>query len=305
MLLSQALASYVRSRILRPRTQTSYAGHVKKFIDLVGDLEVDKISFKHVVAYREEALKHASPITFNTSRRHLISILNHCVELEFVEKNPFKQVKSAPIPKRPPKRVPLHLFQQVIKDIISCKGYSSERYGFWANPPFYWVTMLKLFYYTGMRMRQMVALRWCDFDFEKSIITLSYEGSKTHREWSIPLPSACTADLLDLRERSLKAEPNMRIGDRVFVLARFNPNCKSFTEKTAGYQISNFFKRVQAYTGVNVSAHKVRHTAASEMMSKTNNPKLVQEILGHSSLATTMLYVHPQMSEMRALVNDL
>ncbi|HSS08861.1 MAG TPA: tyrosine-type recombinase/integrase [Acidimicrobiales bacterium] len=57
--------------------------------------------------------------------------------------------------------------------------------------------------------------------------------------------------------------------------------------------------KVGSYDGV--SAHALRHTFASNMLDRCGNVRLVQEALGHQSLATTQRYLrHSKMDEMRA-----
>ncbi|MGO4331164.1 tyrosine-type recombinase/integrase [Cupriavidus sp. 2TAF22] len=57
--------------------------------------------------------------------------------------------------------------------------------------------------------------------------------------------------------------------------------------------------------GIGASCHRVRHTTGAKLMRVTKNPKLVQLPLGHTSLNTTMKYVHPDIDEMRDLVSYL
>ena len=51
----------------------------------------------------------------------------------------------------------------------------------------FWIGVIKTLYYTGMRRRQLAALQVGDVKSDQNMIILSYRGSKTHREWSIPI----------------------------------------------------------------------------------------------------------------------
>ncbi|MBT7207435.1 MAG: site-specific integrase, partial [Gammaproteobacteria bacterium] len=65
------------------------------------------------------------------------------------------------------------------------------------------------------------------------------------------------------------------------------------------------FRRLSNRMEFKVSAHMLRHTMATEM-AKTGQIKTLQQILGHSDINTTMnFYVHPDMNQLRGLVNTL
>ena len=48
-----------------------------------------------------------------------------------------------------------------------------------------------------------------------------------------------------------------------------------------------------------LSAHKLRHTAATLMLSNGVDIKTVQEVLGHENLNTTQIYTHIESSELK------
>lgn len=62
------------------------------------------------------------------------------------------------------------------------------------------------------------------------------------------------------------------------------------------------FKRANRKNGTNWSPHDLRHTAATRMLAQGTPPRTVQEILGHSSLATLEVYTVPRLDEMIAAV---
>jgi integrase len=272
-------------------------------------VELQALMLSQFACFRDSVLQRCSPITFNNCRRHLIAIANFAVETGELQKNPFKWVKPVAVKSSVPKRMSQAVIHSIMHDIQTQTGSHSPIRGHWAEPIPYWLAVFKLFYYTGMRRRQMAGLRWEDIDFEADTLRMAYHSSKTANEWFIPLPSLCKQDLQTLKALSLQHDPNLSGSDRVFVLTRFNAGDRQYATnpsiKTSEGQISAFFKRVQAHTGTNVSAHKIRHTTASELMGKTNNPKLVQSLMGHRHISTTLLYVHPNMQEMKALVSLL
>jgi len=53
-----------------------------------------------------------------------------------------------------------------------------------------------------------------------------------------------------------------------------------------------------------IHPHVLRHTFATQL-AKVTNIRVVQELLGHSSLESTQIYTHPDMNEAREAVNRL
>jgi integrase/recombinase XerC len=52
-----------------------------------------------------------------------------------------------------------------------------------------------------------------------------------------------------------------------------------------------------------VTPHMLRHTFASKMMKKTN-ARVVQSLLGHDSLQSTQIYMHPDMDDLKKAINS-
>jgi integrase len=306
MRLSDALDQFFMSRTLRERTVQTYQQHVNRFYrHFSRDVDLETLTLPQMAKYRDDILASCSPVTYNTARRHLIAVANFAIENGDLKKNPFKLVKPAPVKSGPPRRMSIEVMEKILHDIKTGSGSHSPVRGHWAEPSWFWMPVFKVFYYTGLRLRQLAGMRWEDIDFERNTIRMAYHSSKTNTEWEVPLPKQCKRELQVLLAISKRCDPQLKPVDRVFVLARFKEAAyaKNSSQKTTEYQISAFFKRLKKHTGTNISAHRVRHTTASELMNKTNNPKLVQTLLGHRSMLTTMLYVHPNMAEMQQLVS--
>jgi integrase len=309
MLLSEVLEIYLRTHVLRPVTQVTYRKKVKRFLDFMGcDKPMEAFDEDDFIQYRDHILEEGCAVTFNNYRRHLIMLFNFAEAKGLSTTNKMNTIGGAPVPRRPPKIVSTVELKIVIEKISARDGPNGRDGKFWCRPHWFWAALLKTFFYTGMRYNQLASLRWGDIDFQKQLIRLTSEGSKTHREWSIPLPFQIYQDLLEVRRRYLgiteTSETDPRA--RVFNISLYNEQCQSKNEDSLTYwQINAFFRKLKKYTGFQVSPHRIRHTTATELMSKTKNYKLVQEQLGHTTINTTMIYVHPKMEDMKHLIDKL
>ena len=227
--------------------------------------------------------------------------------LKWLVWSPLRHVKSAPEgspERRAISREALNRLLSVLHD-----DYGRPRsVGNKLYPRWFWRTVVLTLYYTGMRRRQLIGLRWRDIDFDKGEIRLCYEGSKTRRQWEIPIADALLPELLKLRKRTLSQRGSSdyaAIGqDQVFNVSLFYKRYRGTRMTTE--QISGFFRRLAEVSGVRVSAHQMRHTLATEL-TRGDQPdfKAVAALLGHTDIRTTLRYVHTDTAQMRRLLTRL
>jgi site-specific recombinase XerC len=58
------------------------------------------------------------------------------------------------------------------------------------------------------------------------------------------------------------------------------------------------------YAPPGITPHKLRHSYASELYSRSKNLRVVQENLGHSSIKTTEIYLHTDVEERKKVYED-
>lgn len=160
--------------------------------------------------------------------------------------------------------------------------------------------------YTGMRLGELCALKWTDFDFQDMTVTVSrtvqriaVEGHATKTilmetdpksecsQRMIPLP----ADLVHLLKEFHGQQP--------YVFGRGRP----FEPRTMQYQ----FQRILKEAGIdNRNFHSLRHTFATNCVESGMDVKTLSVILGHSDVRITLnRYVHPTMDSRREQMNRL
>lgn len=136
---------------------------------------------------------------------------------------------------------------------------------------------------TGMRLREMLSLRWQWIDFSKGIITLPPSATKTARGRSIGLTSERLLDLERMRAQS----------ESVFVFpAPNNPIKPQRDNKTA-------WKRLTKSVGVECRWHDLRHTAATRKL-RAGIPSLsICRELGMSPQVLDRIYLHLSESDLK------
>ena len=138
--------------------------------------------------------------------------------------------------------------------------------------------MLELFYSSGLRLSELVGLRWLDLNLEEGEVRVLGKGSKTR---IVPVGRHAVAAM-----RALGAEQGMTPESPVFRGrggAPINPRTIQLRMKTLALQ-----------QGIpkHIHPHLLRHTFASHMLESSGDLRAVQELLGHADIATTQIYTH-------------
>ncbi len=81
----------------------------------------------------------------------------------------------------------------------------------------------------------------------------------------------------------------------------FCPTSLTPPRKLVSQRIANAFRQ----HGQPVTAHQLRHWFATELLRSSRNIRIVQELLGHASLATTQLYCHVMLDDAAVSLHDL
>ncbi len=188
-----------------------------------------------------------------------------------------------------------------VRKAITFLGEEEQDY----MPGWFWISVIKTLYYTGMRRRQLVKLCWKDIKFERRIIQLRADGSKNKREWEIPLNINILKGLVALKKANwdiLGVDENIE-EEQVFNITLFNPRYQG--DEMTVEQISGFFRNLSKKLGFKLSPHRFRHRLASELVNKKEDMKLVKDLLGHTNILTTYGYVTTDMNKIRSLVSGI
>jgi integrase/recombinase XerD len=150
---------------------------------------------------------------------------------------------------------------------------------------------LETLYATGCRASEVVGLRPIDLDLDGGLARCVGKGDK---ERVVPLGSrACEA----LREYLGR--------DRPVLIARRPETTAAFVSKSGRpLTRTGLWSLVKKYAaaaglGATVSPHTLRHSFATHLLAGGADLRVVQEMLGHASIATTQIYTRVELSRLR------
>ena len=296
--LVQLLQSYLDSHVLRDSSISNYRQIVSIFQKDLHIVCLHEANEDVILQWRKAVLSRSSVITWNNYHTHMRALFNFAVKKKWIKCNVFLEVTKVRIPKLKKKTIELASIEHILGTITQ---YPDK-----FDPPWFWIAVIRVLFFTGMRKQQLLTLKWRDINFANREIFLTLEGSKTHREWTIPLPNGCRDNLWHLKEKTQQALGPINITDYpVYYLQLFNARFTGVG--LTKHQFEGFFKKLSRLSGERISAHRLRHTMATLMAQSGENPDLksLQYILGHTDIRTTMEYVEPKKEHLEKFINQL
>lgn len=151
--------------------------------------------------------------------------------------------------------------------------------------------IIELLYTTGMRRAELISLKEHSIDLSQSIVKVI---GKRNKERQIPLLNSVRGTIDNYR--FLKKEiPTLT--DHFFVTRKGEQ-----IYPTLVYRIINeYFGKVSLK--VKKSPHIVRHSFATHLLNEGADLNSVKELLGHSSLASTQVYTHSNLKDLKLMYN--
>ncbi len=141
--------------------------------------------------------------------------------------------------------------------------------------------MLELMYATGLRVSELLSLRFRNVNMQNGLITVYGKGNKQR---SVPVSSFALEFLRKYIDGPRKRVKGSKDTDIIFL----NRDGKALSR-------TYFFMQVKRYAeekGIDSSAspHTLRHCFATHLLENGASLRAVQEMLGHSNIATTQIY---------------
>lgn len=143
---------------------------------------------------------------------------------------------------------------------------------------------------TGIRRGELFSLKWSDVDLDSSLLTVVAGSSKSGQTRRIPLNSEALSILKTWHERQER-------------------HCGLVFPGTDGARLTNITKSwggvIKLAKLVGFNFHDLRHTFASRLVQAGVDLNTVRTLLGHSEIATTLIYAHLAPANLRAAVERI
>jgi integrase/recombinase XerC len=152
--------------------------------------------------------------------------------------------------------------------------------------------IVEMLYATGIRVSELCGLDIDDVDTSRRLLRVLGKGNKQRTvPFGTPAHEALTAWLTDGRPALATPESGAAL-----LLGARGRRLDQRQARTVVHQT------VAAVTGApDIGPHGLRHSAATHLLEGGADLRVVQELLGHSTLATTQLYTHVTVARLRAV----
>lgn len=273
--LSQFLAFLKHEKNASPHTIACYK---RDLIQLESYLEERKVKLREIdnvvlrgfMARLQEKGNKKSTVARKLAA--IRSFLQFCMKKKWLEDNPAKIVAT---PKQE-KHVPSFLSEDEMAEFLDLPQ---------SNQPLDLRdrAVLELLYATGMRVSELAGLNLDNVNFSERLVRVRGKGKK---ERIVPFGRKAEESLAFY----IRARPQINKGDIEEETLFLNYRGERLTSRSIERIVDRYIRLTALRR--KISPHSLRHSFASHLLSRGADLRVIQELLGHESLATTQKYTH-------------
>ncbi len=265
------------------RKESTYKVELKRSRNLIRffgkDFSFLKIGTKEIEEYRIYRINQgASKSTINKDLRLLSTVINRAVEFEWIPEHKlyrksllFREIKNERV-----RYLSKEEEEKLLQVLESGKNKTLKN-----------IVLLSL--HTGMRLGEILNLKWENVDFKNKILILFPDQTKNKKRHVIPLNKTAY--------KVLKEQETMKLLKCPYVFHRNGRKINS---------IKDGFKSALKKAGIeDFRFHDLRHTFASRLVQRGIDLYVVKELLNHSSIMVTQRYAHLRLENMKKAVEIL
>ncbi len=310
MYIIEKYIAYIRDiRRYSPRTVEIYEGVLRNYVSYLHEDEgvtddelISALNTSEIRQYEVTLLERN--ISARTVGLHMSALSGFCrylIKEDLLNSNPVRLVTKPKVEKRLPEfyrnealesyfertsylfdREELEFFMENHKT-VSGKAMYEERLS---------RLIISIFYGLGIRRAELIGLNIGDVDFGRKVANIHGKGDKTRK---IPLiASLCEEILLYLEAVEAMCGGKRSLKEPLLITYTGRRLYPAYVDRAVKRELGG----VKDITG-RKSPHVLRHSLATELMNEGTDINSIKELLGHSSLATTQVYTHSSISQLK------
>lgn len=252
--------------------------------------EIASLSINMVENFIVYLHEHYKP---RTVRRKIASIRAFFQYLEYPKRilsSPFHQIKlQFRDPIRLPKTIPLYILEVLLRTVYDAQKHAStpiRRACILRD-----ISVIELLFATGIRISELCALHPEDIDLTACVVRIYGKGDKERR---IQL---CDPNVLSvLRDYHSSFKSHIHTSGFFFVRHNNTP--------LSDQSVRRMIRKYASLSEINlhITPHMFRHTFATSLLDADVDIRIIQELLGHSSIHITEIYTHVTMEKQRKIL---
>lgn len=253
---------------LARKTRISYECITKKFMGFADKKLLSSITHNDIVNFIDSYTKIA-PKTYNNVLITLKRFFRYAVERGYILQNPTSGIRQQKVPQALPK-----FFTDEEYARIEAAAEKELIY-----------PMLVTARYTGMRLGELLALRWEHWSFPEKIVRVLNTPDHTVKNYQCRTIPVC-AEAID------KLLPYIRKEGPCFSTHCGQRQGQRYVEDGPKRQLVRIFKEAGIKKEGRTGFHTFRHTFASRLAQEGVSIYKISKFLGHSSVLVTQIYAH-------------
>lgn len=276
--INQLITQLKITKNLQEQTLKAYSSDITNFLNYINKEKIEQIDILNYINYLfdEKNLKDRS------IKRKIISLkiyFNFLEDNSLIKTNPFtklkfkfKQEKKLPktLQKNEVKKLLETVYDELNSSITPYKKFETIRN----------ISLLEILISTGIRIQEASSITLNDISLQEKTIIIHGKGRKERQ-------------LFILNKYVLSSLKNW-----LTIRKTSSPKCNNIFINKYGnplsiHSIENIFRKYKTLSNINIKAtpHYLRHTFATNLLTNGADLRSVQEILGHSSISTTQIYL--------------
>jgi len=258
----------------RPKTFDLDRQALNHFTNFAKPTTLKNITAAHIEKWKQGRLNEVSPSRVNMEFSQIRASLTKAVEWKHIPSNPTSGVKKIKVPQKTPR----FLSRDEINKLLGATNGQLN-------------LVIKTFILTGLRLSELLYLRWENINWKRKTITIQTFGEfqpKDHQIRTIPLHNGLFSSLYPIKKENGYVFTNT-LGDKL--------NERRLELK--------FYKAIKKADIVHCRIHDLRHTFASHLALAGVDLMAIKELLGHSSYSTTLIYAHLTQPHLENAVSKL
>lgn len=239
----------------------------KQFISFCGDKHLDEIDTRTIDKF--------ITVTFSRTQRGahqyyrtLKAIFNKAIAWNYISFNPFTKVKFPKLSKS----FPAFISEDELLIILT-------------NTPYHYLKDIFIVgFYTGLRLGELINMKWNWIDFFQNQITVKCTNdfqTKSKKERIVPMSNKVKSVIVN------RFNIGMHQPDEVVF---YRIKAKRLHQETISKQFKDAVRK--SNLSKKIHFHSLRHSFASLLAQKGISLYIIKELLGHEDLATTQIYSH-------------
>lgn len=267
---------YAKLRFSKSYVERSIEPAFKFLIDFAGDVPLKQLDLKtldNFIINKYNSTKSGAALYYRT----LKAAFSKAVNWNYLYDNPLKKIKAPKVPKSNP----VFISEAELNLILEKTTNQNLK------------NIFTVAFYTGMRLSEILNMKFSWIDTQQNIITLKNSidfTTKSKKERIVPIHPRIASIVIIL---------NSNADDFIF-------NHKSDIKFNEDY-VSKQFKKALRAANLNddIHFHTLRHSFASNLVQRGVNLYVVKELLGHEDIKTTQIYSHLSSNNLKYAVDLL